>query len=85
MLTLSAICHFTRILLFIASTPPGSSTEHMFTVKDELQMATAQVRYSITQNIERVCACFQEKCYKVCIARAAVNQSVCEDSHTEQM
>ena len=36
----------------------------------------------MTQNIERRCACFQEKYYKVCIARAAVNESVCEDSHT---
>ena len=38
-----------------------------------------------TQNIERGCACFQEKCYKVCIARAAVNECVsnlCADSHT---
>ena len=37
----------------------------------------------MTQNIERGCVCFQEKCYKVYIARAAVNESVCEDSHTE--
>ena len=29
-------------------------------------------RSSMTQNIERKCACFQEKC----IARAAVNESV---------
>ena len=29
--------------------------------------------------------CFQEKYYKVCIARAAVNESVCEDSHTKHM
>ena len=31
--------------------------------------------YCMTQNIERRCACFQEKCYayEVCIARAAVN------------
>ena len=41
--------------------------------------------YSIPQNIERGCACSQEKYYKVCIARAAVNESVCEDSHTEHM
>ena len=30
-------------------------------------------------------ACFQEKYYRVCIARAAVNESVCEDSHTEHV
>ena len=29
----------------------------------------------IMQNIEG--ACFQEKCYKVCVARAAVNGCVC--------
>ena len=29
------------------------------------------------------CACFQEKYYRVSIARAAVNESVCEDSHAE--
>ena len=31
---------------------------------------------------ERGCACFQ-KCCKVYIARAAINESACEDSHTE--
>ena len=30
-------------------------------------------------------ACFQEKYYRVCIARAAVNASVCVDSHAEHM
>ena len=30
-------------------------------------------------------ACFQEKYYRVCIAKAAVNESVCEDSHAEHM
>ena len=34
------------------------------------------------QNMERECACLQEKYYRVCIARAAVNESVPEDSHT---
>ena len=47
MLMLSAIRHFTRISLFIAGMPPGSSTEHVFTVKDELRMATAKVRYIV--------------------------------------
>ena len=79
MLMLRAIRHFTRISLFIAGTPPGSSTEHVFTVKDELQTTTLNSQsqvYSVTQNTDRGCACFQEKCYKVCIARAAVNGSV---------
>ena len=40
---------------------------------------------AIIQNIERACACFQEKYYKVCIVRAAVNESVCEDSNTERV
>ena len=35
------------------------------------------------QNIDLGYACFQEKYYRICIARAAVNESVCEDSHTE--
>ena len=34
----------------------------------------------IVQNIDLGYACFQEKYYSVCIARAAVNESVCEDS-----
>ena len=37
------------------------------------------------QNMERGCACLQEKYYRVCIARAAVNESVSEDSHTEDL
>ena len=60
MLTLSAICHFVRIILFIASSPPGSSTEHVFSYSDKMKTATAKVG-GITQNIERECACFQEK------------------------
>ena len=40
---------------------------------------------SITQNIGLGHACFQEKYYRVCIARAAVNESVREDSHAEHM
>ena len=42
--------------------------------------------YGITQSIERGCACFQEKCCKVCTARAAVIECVCvnlcADTHT---
>ena len=30
-------------------------------------------------------ACFQEKYYRVCIAKAAVNESVCEDSHAKHV
>ena len=37
----------------------------------------------ITQNIDLGYACFQEKYYRVCIARAPVNKSVREDSHAE--
>ena len=87
MFMLSATRHFTRISLFIAGTPPRSLTEHVFTVKDELRMTTAQVKYIVykAKHIERGCACLQEKCYKVCVARAAVNESVCEDSHTEHV
>ena len=49
-------------------------------------LATAMSQVcSIMQNIERGCACFQVKYYKVCIARAALNESVCEDSHSEYM
>ena len=69
------ICHFARIRLFIASTPPGSSTEYVFRSSLPWKMGSSQSQvYSIMQNIERGCACFQEK---VCIARAAVNESVC--------
>ena len=48
-------------------------------------MKTAKAAGSVTQNIGLVYACFQEKYYRVCIARAAVNESVCEDSHTEHV
>ena len=30
-------------------------------------------------------ACFQEKYYRVCIARAAVNECVCDDSYAEHV
>ena len=48
-------------------------------------MKTAKAAGSITKNIGLSLgyACFQEKYYRVCIARAAVNESVCEDFHTE--
>ena len=48
-------------------------------------MATAKPKVGgITQNIDLGYACFQEK-YKVCIARTAANESVCEDSHAEHV
>ena len=37
---------------------------------------------SITQNVERKRARFQDK---VCIPKVAVNEYVCEDSHTEHI
>ena len=83
MLMLSAIRHFVRITLFIVRTPPppGSSTEHVFSYSDRMKTATAKVA-GIMQNIKRKHARFQEKYSKVRIMRAAVNENVCEDSHT---
>ena len=78
------ISHVVRITLFIASTPPRSSTEHVFSYSDKMKTATAKVG-GITLNIVRKCARFQEKYSKVCITRAAVNENVCEDSHTEHV
>ena len=52
-------------------------------MKDE-KTATAKVG-GITQNIDLGYASLQEKYYRVCIARADVNESVCEDSHTEHV
>ena len=37
------------------------------------------------QNTDLGYACFQEKYYRVCIARAAVNESICEDYQTENV
>ena len=45
-----------------------------------MKTATARVG-GITQNIDLGYACYQERYYRVIIARAAVNESVCEDSH----
>ena len=50
-----------------------------------MKTATAKPKVGgITQNIDLGYACFQ-KYYRVCIARAAANESVCEDSHAEHM
>ena len=51
---------------------------------DKMNTGTAKGA-GITQNIERKRARFQEKYSKVCITRAAVNENVCEDSHTEHV
>ena len=76
MLILSAIRHFVTITLFIVSTPPGSSTEHMFSYGDKMKTATAKVAAWYNANIEMKCARFQEKYSKVCITRTAVNENV---------
>ena len=52
-------------------------------MKDE-KTATAKVG-GIMQNIDLGYACFQEKCNRVCITRAAINESVCEDSTAEHV
>ena len=75
MLMLTAIHHFVRIILFMASTPPGSLSEHVFSYSDKTKTATAKVG-GIMQNIERECACFHEKYSEVCITRTAVNKNV---------
>ena len=60
---LSAIRHFVRITLFIACTPPPRTEAQLsmclVTVKDE-DTATAK---SGSYNMDRGCACFQEKYY----------------------
>ena len=50
-----------------------------------MKMATAKVRSYNAKMDDLGHACFQEKYYGVCIARAAVNESVCEDSHAEHV
>ena len=60
MLMLSAIRHFVRITLFIASTPPGNSTEHVFRYKcslygDKMKTATAKVRWYNAKHREGMC------------------------------
>ena len=49
-----------------------------------MKTATGKVG-SITQKIDLRYAYFREKYNRVCIARAAVNESVCEDSHAEHV
>ena len=51
-----------------------------------MKTATAKPKVGgITQNIDLGYACFQEKYYRVYIARAPANESVCEDSHAEHV
>ena len=69
----------------VDSTPPArSSTEHVFSYGDKMKTGPAKVS-SIRQNIERKRTRFQEKYSKGGITRAAVNENVCEDSHTEHV
>ena len=49
-----------------------------------MKTATAKVS-GITQNIDLGYACFQEKYYRACIARAAIKECVCEDFHAEHV
>ena len=56
----------------------------VFSFGDKMKTATVKVG-GITQNTEKKHARFQENYSKVCITRAAVNENVCEDSHTEHV
>ena len=49
-----------------------------------MKTATARVG-GITLNIDLGYTCYQERYYRVSIARAAVNESVCEDSYAEHV
>ena len=55
-----------------------------YSLPRKTKTATAKVG-DVTQNIDLGYACFQEKYYRVCIAKAAVNETVCEDSHAEHV
>ena len=51
-----------------------------------MKTATAKVRWNNAKHREGMCMPPGEVGYsKVCITRAAVNESVCEDSHTEHV
>ena len=50
---------------------------------DKMKTATGKVSGTSNAKIEKECASLQEK-YS-CITRAAVNENVCEDSHTEHV
>ena len=50
---------------------------------DKMITATAKVRWYDAKNRKEMWTCFQGKYYEVCIARAAVNESVREDTLAE--
>ena len=76
MLILSAIHHFVRITLFIACTPPPWLEAQLnMCVVDEDGNSQGQV----IQHRSGMCMLPGEVLPRVCIARAAVNESVCED------
>ena len=41
-----------------------------------VKTATAKVRWHNAKHREGMCACSQERYYKVCIARAAINENL---------
>ena len=57
---------------------------YTYSLSRKTKTATAKVG-DIAQNIDLGYACFQEKYYRVCIAKAAVNETVSEDSHAEHV
>ena len=57
---------------------------YTYSLSRKTKTATAKVG-DITQNIDLGYACFQEKYYRVCIAKAAVNETVSEDSHADHV
>ena len=88
------LCLPLHAILFIHSDYINrNSTEHVFTLISAYTVYIYHERRRrqllrsgrITQNIDLGYAYFQEilKYYRVCIARAPVNKSACEDSHTE--
>ena len=66
-LCLVLYCHFVRIALFIETTPPEAqlSTCSGIAYRDKMKTATAKVRWYNTKHREGMCACFQEKYYRV--------------------
>ena len=80
----AAAVYSTSVEKLTVRPPARSSTEHVFSYGDKMKTGTAKVG-SITQNIERKRARFMEKYSKGGITRAAVNENVCEDSHTEHV
>ena len=59
---------------------------YTYSLPRKTKTATAKVGdIANTKHRSVICACFQEKYYRVCIAKAAVNETVCEDSHAEHV